>query len=115
MVTIFPILYPAFCFKIKGIIIDKLGQESDGMKLTAVVKYLGSLAHYVVSRTKAGIYEARLTEYEGNKSSQPPNEILMVRSVGHWSGDIQDKDLTDKIGYSLEEECRKGDLFKKTN
>lgn len=85
------------------------------MKLKAVVKYLGALAHYVVSRTRGGIYEAKLTQYEGNKGSQPPEEILMVRSVGHWSGDIQDKDLTDKIGYCIEEEGRKGDLFQPAN
>lgn len=81
------------------------------MKLRAAVKYFGALAHYVVSRKRGGIYEAKLTEYEGNGGSKPPNEILMVRSIGHWSGDIQDKDLTDKIGYSVEEEGRKGDLF----
>ena len=84
------------------------------MKLKAVVKYLGSMAHYIVSRTRAGIYEARLTRYEGSGNSQPPEEILMVRSLGHWSGDIQDKDLTDKIGYTIEEEGRKGDLFQST-
>ena len=81
------------------------------MKLRAVVKYLGALAHYIVKRIGGGIYEARLLQYEGTPDLQPPKEILMVRNVGHWSGDIEDKTLTDKIGYSLEQEAMKGDIL----
>jgi hypothetical protein len=83
------------------------------MKLRAVVKYLGALAHYIVKRKKGSIYEAKLIQYEGKPERNPPSEILMVRNVGHWSGDIEDKDLTDKIGYCLEQESRKGDFFEK--
>ena len=61
------------------------------IKLKAAVKYLGALAHYVVARTKPGIYEARLLRYEGSPDFPPPSEILMIRGAGHWSGDIDDK------------------------
>jgi hypothetical protein len=81
------------------------------MRLKAAVKYLGAMAHYMVFRKKAGIYEAKLQQYEGSSDTKPPEEILMVKGLGHWSGDIEDKDLTDKIGYCLEEDSRKGDII----
>ena len=85
------------------------------MKLRAAVKYLGALAHYIVKRRKAGIYEAKLLIYEGSRKSCPPQDILMVRNIGHWSGDIEDKDLTDKIGFCLEQEAREGDILDDTD
>jgi len=84
------------------------------MKLKAAVKYLGALAHYVVYRTRAGIYEARLLRYDGSPDFHPPHEILMIRGAGHWSGDIHDREFTDKIGYTIEEEARKGDIFEQS-
>jgi len=72
------------------------------MKLKAVVKYRGALAHYNVSPENEAIYQARLVRYDGKPDQTPPIQVTLIKDEGHWSGSSDKQDLLDKIGEVIE-------------
>ncbi|HVK97862.1 MAG TPA: hypothetical protein VM368_08595 [Flavisolibacter sp.] len=72
------------------------------MEVTAAVLYGGSLAHYDVQLENSGECYARLSNYRGNPTQQPPKEIRLRKEGRHWvSSDVDDR-LSDDLGYAVE-------------
>ncbi len=72
------------------------------MKLKAVVKYRGALAHYNVSPENEAIYQARLIRYDGKPDQTPPTQVTLIKDQGHWKGSSDKQDLLNKIGEVIE-------------
>ncbi|HEX6333959.1 MAG TPA: hypothetical protein VFZ78_07015 [Flavisolibacter sp.] len=72
------------------------------MELKAVVAYDGGVAHYSVSPESTGLYQARLEKYEGSGDRTPPEELILVRGVRHWSGSTEQQVLLDELGRAIE-------------
>jgi hypothetical protein len=72
------------------------------MELEAVVNYRGALAHYNVFPETKEIYQALLVRYEGPPEMAPPEHVTLVKSVRHWTGSSDRKELVDEIGYIIE-------------
>ncbi len=72
------------------------------MKLKAVVKYKGALAHYNISSENDSTYQAKLIRYDGKPDQTPPIQITLTRGNGLWEGSSDKQDLLKKIGEMIE-------------
>lgn len=79
------------------------------MELKAVVMYKGEPAHYSITSENRGIFHARLLKYEGKNAEVPPENILMVKSVRHWTGSYNEPYVIEELGRAIEERNRRGD------
>ncbi len=79
------------------------------MELTAIVRYLGDLAHYSVTPESNGIYHAKLIRYEGPDVVTPPENLILVRGArNYWVGSTAEQPLLDALGQSIEERVSSG-------
>jgi hypothetical protein len=72
------------------------------MEVTTAVWYGGKLAHYDVSIGRDGTCDARLTAFKGNAQSAPPERLTLRKEGQHWVSDVPDRDLSEDIGYAVE-------------
>jgi hypothetical protein len=71
------------------------------------VKYGKGEACFLIRKENPGIYLARLTYYNGDRTDNPPDEITLIRGSRHWTGSFADNTLLNELGKSIE------DLFSK--
>ncbi|MGV3658158.1 MAG: hypothetical protein ACO1NX_09390 [Chitinophagaceae bacterium] len=84
------------------------------MELTAVVQYLGDLAHYSITPESNGIYHARLIRYDGPDVVTPPENVILVRGArNYWVGSSAEPHFLDALGQCIEERVRAGDPHSK--
>ena len=76
------------------------------MEVTAVVIYKGALAYYNVSEQRGEAFNAHLVKYNGEED-HPPRYILLKKEGRHWTGDINNKELLDDLGYAAEIEVKR--------
>ena len=72
------------------------------MEVTAAVLYEGKLAHYDVSINRDGTCDARLTAFKGAAQSAPPERLILKKEGRHWVSNVEDKTLSEDIGYAVE-------------
>ena len=72
------------------------------MEVTAVVLHGGALAHYDVEVGGDGICTAHLSKYNGRPDQTPPQNVTLHREGRHWVGNINNKDLSEDLGYAIE-------------
>lgn len=78
------------------------------MELEAEVDFLGSRAHYAVSRETNGVYNARLVRYDGPSGVTPPERITLVYGVRRWVGSYDEPYLVQELGNVIEGRVRDG-------
>ena len=76
------------------------------MEVTAVVIYKGALAYYNVLKQREDAYNAYLVKYNGQQDN-PPQRIALKKEGRHWTGDINNTDLVDDLGYAAEMEVKR--------
>lgn len=74
-----------------------------------MVMYKGEPAHYSITSEKRGIFNARLLKYEGKNAETPPESILIVRGIRHWTGSYNEPHVIEELGRAIEERNRTGD------
>ncbi len=72
------------------------------MELKAVVAYKGALAHYNLASENYGVFQARLLKYEGDPAHQPPQHVLLTRSMGNWAGRGDQQELLKNLRAVIE-------------
>jgi hypothetical protein len=73
------------------------------MEMTATVEFKGALAHFNIRKDNAGLYYASLTQYDGNPSEAPPEEITILRGIRQWTGSYNDDLLLSRLGKMIED------------
>lgn len=76
------------------------------MWYSVIANYKGGLAHYKVIPENLGIFNAYLERYDGRAENEPPEMIILVRGLQHWSGSAEDQGLLDKIGEVIDRRTR---------
>jgi hypothetical protein len=82
------------------------------MKLNAIVKIDDAVAHFTLSPSGAGVYQAELVHYEGRPEQSPPNRILLVRSIRHWTGSCDRTDILQELGDVIDNVINEAPMFK---
>ena len=72
------------------------------MWFSAIAKFKGALARYNIIQENENVYHAILVKYDGKEEKMPPIDILLIRSVRHWSGSIDDQNLLDELGVVID-------------
>ena len=79
------------------------------MEMTAVVQYLGDLAHYSITPESDGIFSAQLLKYEGPNVVTPPHNLVLVRGVRKWVGSYEEQYFVEELGRAIDERVRDGE------
>lgn len=72
------------------------------MWFSAIAKHKGGLAHYNIIQESEHVYHAILVKYDGKEVCTPPVDILLIRSIRHWSGSIDDHSLMNELGVVID-------------
>jgi len=83
------------------------------MKLDAIVKVQENVAHFTVSPLGRGVYLAFLTGYQGAPEQSPPEEIVLVRGLRHWTGSCDHTDLVNELGEVIDALSEEAPIFKR--
>ena len=83
------------------------------MKLDAIVKVQDNVAHFIVSPVGKGVYLAFLSGYQGAPELSPPEEIVLVRGLRHWTGSCDNHDLISELGDVIDALSEEAPIFKR--
>lgn len=72
------------------------------MWFSAIANYKGGLAKYNIIQENENVYHAILVKYDGKEDKTPPSNVVLIRSVRHWSGSIEDQNLLDELGVVID-------------
>jgi hypothetical protein len=82
------------------------------MELDIAVPFRNGKAQYKVQTVESrGIFEATLCTFDGTTSEAPPENVVLFKSLGHWTGSEEDPDLLYELGTAIEKEMQKGDYI----
>ena len=84
------------------------------MWFSAIANYKGGLAHYKIVRENVDIFNAYLERYDGKSDNIPPQNIILVRGLRHWSGSTDEQSLLDSLGEVIDRRT-KGRLYSTLN
>lgn len=76
------------------------------MGFKAVVFHKGGLAHYTISNTPDGRFQALLFRYDGRENEQPPKVVEFVKDGRHCSGDTA-QELMDELFAAVDNRIKK--------
>lgn len=83
------------------------------MKLDAIIKVQDNVAHFTVSPAGKGVYLAFLSSYQGAPEQSPPEEIVLVRGLRHWTGSCDRPDLIRELGDVIDALSEEAPIFKR--
>jgi hypothetical protein len=85
------------------------------MKVEAIVRINGDVAHFDVSPLARGVYFANLVRFEGRPEQTPPEEIILVRGLHNWRGSCDRAELVYELGEVIDDVVQSAPIFRHAN
>jgi hypothetical protein len=81
------------------------------MEFHVGVLYKGCLAEYKILPQQLNIYFARLTNYDGDLESKPPDTLVMIKGIRRWVGSFDHQEFLNEIGGIIDEKMKSDDYI----